>query len=417
MVSSWTPPGTLSSQNNKSSSFSFFLFLSPAYVSEDAAILYLESSKITEAVAAHLTEAGVTTKDYRAIFQDLAALPKPADAQSAKKILLPKTCNMALVILLENIPTATVVSPVTLSKAIKNDVELKGIRAAHLRDGAALCKFFCWLEAQVTAGAHISETAAADKLFSFRQQQQNFVGLSFDTISASGPNGAIIHYRPHADTARMITRDEVFLCDSGAQFLDGTTDVTRVFHFGNPTAHEKKCFTRVLQGHIALDRAVFPSTLTGFQLDVVARMPLWSSGLDYRHGTGHGVGAYLNVHEGPHGIGTRISLNDFALKARMTVTNEPGYYEDNHFGIRIENVLVIKPVELEHNFGGVNFLGFEHVTIVPIQQKLVDTGLLTEAEKQWMVSYHNECWEKLRPLLADDPETLAWLQTQTLSPV
>ncbi|KAF9552243.1 hypothetical protein BGW38_009494, partial [Lunasporangiospora selenospora] len=230
-------------------------------------------------------------------------------------------------------------------------------------------------------------------------EQKGYVGSSFDTISSTGPNGAIIHYKPTRPTAANIHPDQLYLCDSGGQYLDGTTDITRTLHFRTPTEHERRCFTRVLQGHIALDSVVFPKGTTGFQLDLLARRPLWSEGLDYRHGTGHGVGAFLNVHEGPHGCGTRPSFHEVALSPGMTLTNEPGYYEDGQFGIRIENVLVVREVKTRHEFGGHPYYGFERLTWVPIQTKMVDRGLLSEQEKVWINEYHSECREKVLPLL------------------
>lgn len=246
-------------------------------------------------------------------------------------------------------------------------------------------------------------------------EQAGFVGLSFDTISSTGPNGAIIHYKPEKPTAARINANLVYLCDSGGQYIDGTTDVTRTLHFKNPTAHEKRCFTRVLQGHISIDSAVFPDGTSGYLLDVLARRALWSDGLDFRHGTGHGVGAFLNVHEGPHGCGTRIAYNDIPLVPGMTLTNEPGYYEDGKFGIRIENVMLVRKAETPNNFGGRGYYGFEHVTLVPMQIKLIDRSLLTHLEIEWLNAYHAECLEKVSPFLAKDSPGLKWLQREAVS--
>lgn len=264
------------------------------------------------------------------------------------------------------------------------------MRRVHVKDAVALCHFFSWIESTLAASSSSSlssldELACAAKVDALRGEQEGFVGLSFETISASGPNGAVVHYRPTAETNRHVTKDDLYLCDSGAQYVGGTTDVTRTMHFGTPTDRQRECFTRVLQGHIALDATVFPTGTTGFQIDAIARRPLWLAGsspfigcfsdplllnvsligLDYRHGTGHGVGAFLNVHEGPHGIGTRPALNEVALAAGMTVTNEPGYYEDQQFGIRIENVLIVKKADhLAPSASGVQYLAFEPITLV-----------------------------------------------------
>lgn len=229
-------------------------------------------------------------------------------------------------------------SPVGDVKAIKNDTELEGMRQCHIRDGAALSEYFAWLEDQlIKKGATIDEVQAADKLEAIRSKHQNFVGLSFPTISSTGANAAVIHYKPEKGHCSVIEPTKIYLCDSGAQYLDGTTDTTRTLHFGEPTIMEKKAFTLVLKGHIALDLVVFPKGTTGYALDMLARQFLWQQGLDYRHGTGHGVGSYLNVHEGPIGIGTRVQYSEVPLAVGNVISNEPGYYEDDNFGIRIES--------------------------------------------------------------------------------
>jgi len=194
--------------------------------------------------------------------------------------------------------------------------------------------------------------------------------------------------------------------------LDGTTDVTRTWHFGVPTEQEKRSFTRVLQGHIAIDTAVFPNGTTGYVIDSWARRALWKDGLDYRHGTGHGVGSFLNVHEGPHGIGVRIGYNSKPLKAGMTVSNEPGYYEDGAYGIRIENVVIVREAATPHNFGQKGYLRFEHVTMCPIHKNLIEVSLIDAAEREWLNSYHQEVLEKVSPLLTNDARALAWLKRE-----
>lgn len=229
-------------------------------------------------------------------------------------------------------------SPVASAKAIKNQVELDGMRACHIRDGVALIRFFAWLEDQlVVAKNTINEVEAADKLQTLRAEGQHFMGLSFDTISSTGANAAIIHYSPVPESCAVIDPTKIYLCDSGGQYLDGTTDTTRTLHFGEPTEMEKKAYTLVLKGHIALDRVRFPKGTNGATLDIMARQHLWRYGLDYRHGTGHGVGSYLNVHEGPIGIGTRGIYSQVPLAEGHVLSNEPGYYEDGSFGVRIES--------------------------------------------------------------------------------
>nr|XP_009767904.1 PREDICTED: probable Xaa-Pro aminopeptidase P [Nicotiana sylvestris]XP_016478535.1 PREDICTED: probable Xaa-Pro aminopeptidase P [Nicotiana tabacum] len=229
-----------------------------------------------------------------------------------------------------------------------------------------------------------------------------------------GANGAIIHYKPEPDSCSIVDGKELFLLDSGGQYIDGTTDITRTVHFGEPSARERECFTRVLQGHIALDQAVFPENTPGFVLDAFARSSLWKVGLDYRHGTGHGVGAALNVHEGPHSISFRFG-NMTPLLRGMIVSNEPGYYEDHQFGIRIENLLYVKEVDTPNRFGGIGYLGFEKLTFAPIQTKLVDLSLLSVAEVEWLNSYHSQVWEKVSPLLDGSARQWLWNNTRPLT--
>ncbi|KNC46302.1 peptidase [Thecamonas trahens ATCC 50062] len=282
-------------------------------------------------------------------------------------------------------------SPINDAKSIKNATELEGLRACHLRDGAALTRFMYALESRISAGDTLSECEAAAMLEHERSIEADYVSLSFETISSSGPNGAVIHYAPQAETARVLAADEPYLVDSGGQYLDGTTDVTRCRVFSSPSAHMKRCYTRVLQGHIALATAY-----------------LWRDGLDYRHGTGHGVGAYLNVHEGPHLISYRAAANNPPLKAGMTVTNEPGYYEDGAFGFRIENVMLVVPAATPHNFDATDFLAFETITFAPLARDLIDVALLSQAERDWVDAYHQQVLDHLTPRMASD-EQRAWL--------
>jgi Xaa-Pro aminopeptidase len=386
------------------------VFYAYAVVTQDDAILYINPEKLTESVRQHLE--GIQLKPYDAIFADLAQLKDTLNS-SQQKMLIDNNTSLAI----EEAVGADFVSEersfIGDAKAIKNERELKGMRDCHVRDGAALVQYFAWLEKQLLADNQLDEVQAADYLEKMRAAQQDFVGLSFPTISSTGPNGAIIHYEPERGNCKVIDPNQIYLCDSGAQFKDGTTDCTRTLHFGTPTAYEKSCFTAVLQGHIALDMAVFPTGTTGYLLDPFARQYLWKQGLDYRHGTGHGVGSFLNVHEGPHGIGVRAPYNNTPLAAGMTVTDEPGYYEDGKFGIRIENVLIVRKIDTPNDFGGRGYLGFEHVTFVPIGLNLIDENLLSPAEKKWINDYHTECVEKLMPLIANDPDAVAWLKKET----
>lgn len=385
------------------------LFFAYALVLPDQVTLYLHQEKLAKSGLAELTT--INLKNYENIFGDLKTLNL-----SDSKLVVSPGCNAALVLSAGG-PSSVIVrkSPVEEAKAIKNEAEIEGFRKCHIRDAAALCSYFCWLEKELQAGKVIDEVDGADKLEAFRRAQKDCVGLSFDTISGAGPNGAIIHYKPEKPSAANICMDQLYLCDSGGQYLDGTTDVTRTVHFGNPTAEEKDRFTRVLKGNLAVNRAVFPVGTTGFMLDVLARYPLWQIGLDYRHGTGHGVGHYLNVHEGPQNISFRPSANEVPLKPGMTITDEPGFYEDGKFGIRIENVLIVTEAKTEHNFGGTGYLTFENITMVPIQKKLIEVGLLDDEEIKYLNDYHQQVWTKVSPLVQDDVKEWLRLETSPLS--
>lgn len=286
-------------------------------------------------------------------------------------------------------------SPVNKQKAIKNDVELKNMKNCHVRDAAALCEYLAWLEKTIDANPdghdQLWEIQGADYLENCRKQQEHFMGLSFPSISASGPNGSIIHYHPSEATRRPIGKSELYLIDSGAQYLDGTTDVTRTVHFGVPSEKEKKCFTNVLKGHIQLAKIVFPRLVKGSALDPFARQSLWSLGLDYPHGTGHGVGMFLNVHEGPSSISPTASPNDPGLEAGQILSNEPGFYEDGSFGIRIESLVITRKAETPFNYNQKGYLRFETITFVPIQLKMIDLSLMTDDEIEWLNDYHAKC--------------------------
>jgi len=296
--------------------------------------------------------------------------------------------------------------PCQLPKACKNDVEIEGTRAAHRRDGAALTRFLAWVAAEASNGG-LSEIAAADRLRALRFEGENIRDLSFRTISGSGPNGAVVHYSVTPESDRALQSGELYLVDSGAQYLDGTTDVTRTVAIGEPTPEMRDRFTRVLKGHIALANARFPDGTSGAQLDALARTALWQAGLDYDHGTGHGVGSYLGVHEGPQRI-SKIP-NTVALKPGMIVSNEPGYYKEGGYGIRIENLVCVVPVEIDG--AEKTMLGFETLTLAPIDLNLVDMSLLLPAEAAWLNDYHARVREALTPLV--DAKTAKWLKQAT----
>jgi Xaa-Pro aminopeptidase len=296
--------------------------------------------------------------------------------------------------------------PVALPKACKNDVELAGIRAAHARDGVAVSRFLHFLGQRAPSGT-LREIEASDRLQHFREETGAIRDLSFDTISGAGPNGAIVHYRASPQSERTLAPGELYLVDSGGQYRDGTTDVTRTVAVGTPSPEMRDRFTRVLKGHIALAMARFPVGTTGSQLDALARYHLWQAGLDYDHGTGHGVGAYLSVHEGPHRI-SKVA-NTVALQPGMIVSNEPGYYKAGAYGIRIENLVAVKKAEIEGADRA--YLEFETLTLAPIDRNCIDKALLTAAEIAWLDAYH----ARVRAAHADKmpPEVAAWLAEVT----
>lgn len=293
-------------------------------------------------------------------------------------------------------------------KAQKNPVECAGARAAHKRDGVALCRFLAWLDATGRTG-DLDEIGAAARLGSFRREGELFEGESFDTISGAGPNGAIVHYRVTPATNRKLASGSLFLIDSGGQYRDGTTDVTRTIAIGTPTPDMCRHFTLVLKGHIALSTARFPVGARGVDLDAFARRSLWAAGLDYGHGTGHGVGSFLSVHEGPQGF-SRNNLT--AFEPGMIVSNEPGYYREGHYGIRVENLLLVKEAEVV-NEGEIAMLSFETLTLAPMDRAVIDTALLSHEEIAWLNAYHARVYGEIAPALSVGERE--WLARATAS--
>ena len=295
--------------------------------------------------------------------------------------------------------------PVTLLKAVKNPAEINGTRTAHRRDAVALARFLAWIDREAPSGA-LTEIDAVESLETFRRDTGALKDVSFPTIAGTGPNGAIVHYRVTRKTNRRISPGDLLLIDSGAQYEDGTTDVTRTIAIGEPTAEMRDRFTRVLRGHIAIARAVFPDGTTGAQIDTLARQFLWQAGIDFEHGTGHGVGSYLSVHEGP----ARISkLGTTPLKRGMILSNEPGYYKTDAFGIRIENLELVVGTEIPGAEKLVN--AFETLTLAPIDRRLVDLNMLTGEELSWLNDYHDRVRHAVRAHL--DEQTKVWLDAAT----
>ncbi|MGV6852820.1 MAG: M24 family metallopeptidase [bacterium] len=294
------------------------------------------------------------------------------------------------------------IDPCQLPKACKNKAELDGIKQAHVLDGQAMIRFLHWIETAINEKIELTEISVADQLQQFREQSDELVSLSFDTISGVGSNGAICHYRVSEQSCKTFQDGQLYLVDSGGQYLFGTTDITRVVPVGVPDQQMRRHFTLVLKGHIKLSSAQFPQGTCGEQLDVLARLPLWNEGLDYDHGTGHGVGCFLSVHEGPHRIAKKGS--GVPLQEGMVVSNEPGYYQENGYGIRIENLVFVEQKESGH-------LGFENLTLVPINRDLIDSSLLDEDELAWLNNYHQRIYETYQHSM--DGAALDWLKKAT----
>jgi Xaa-Pro aminopeptidase len=298
------------------------------------------------------------------------------------------------------------IDPCILPKAIKNDAEVKGSRAAHERDGAAIVRFLAWLDDRIKDGV-VDEITAVKQLEAFRRETNVLREISFDTISGSGPNGAIVHYRVTEATNRQLGAGELFLIDSGAQYQDGTTDITRTVAIGEPTAEMRRLYTAVLKGHVAIATARFPKGTRGIDLDPFARRALWDIGADFDHGTGHGIGSYLSVHEGPQSI-SRAGMT--VLQPGMLLSNEPGYYKEGAFGIRIENVVLVRDAQALHG-GDREMMSFETLTLAPMDKRLIDIDMLSDSESAWLNAYHARVYDTLAPSL--DRDTAEWLRLAT----
>ena len=361
--------------------------------------IFIAPEKLTEEVKAHL-RSNATTHAPKQIGAALKALGRAKARVLIDPVWTPERIRELLVKAKATVVTGP--DPVMLPKARKNRTEQEGARSAQKRDGVAVSRFLFWLEKEAPKGS-LSELEVAARLKAFREATGELRDLSFETIPASGPHAAIPHYHATQESNRKLVRNEIFLIDSGAQYIDGTTDITRTVIVGTPTPEMKDRFTRVLKGMIGLSLARFPKGTTGSQLDILARQHLWSAGLDFDHGTGHGVGAYLSVHEGP----ARINKSDRTpLEAGMILSNEPGFYKQGDYGIRIENLVMVheaKPVS-----GGERpMLGFETLTLAPIDQRLIDVGLLSEVERQWLDAYHARVLKEVGDYLEGDE--LVWL--------
>ncbi|WP_438590008.1 aminopeptidase P family protein [Duncaniella muris] len=367
------------------------------YVAPSGSTLFVDEAKLTPEVKAYLAEAGVATAPYASVLTALAALPA-----GVKVLLSGSRASGAIAHVLED-RYVKGDSPVALPKAIKNDVQIAGIRQAHLRDGVAMVRSLMEIERTVAAGERLTEMDVADILLRHRSKGDLYFDLSFESICGFGANGAIVHYTADETSNTVITKGNLLLIDSGANYLDGTTDITRTIAIGEPSADMRHDFTLVMKGHIAIATSIYPEGTRGAQLDALARMPLWKEGKSYLHGTGHGVGHFLNVHEGPQSI--RLNDTLAPLTPGMLTSNEPGVYLADRYGIRCENLVLTIPYE-ETEFG--KFYAFETITLCPFDRSLFDTSIMSAEEIRWVDDYHRTVYDRLAPLMeADERQWLA----------
>ena len=376
------------------------VFVSYLLITPQANTLYIYPEKINQEVMAYLEHQQVQTKPYTAIEQDLKDI-------QGMQFLLPPTTNFTLY---QTIATQNDIirqtSPVTFLKAIKNETEIAGFHKAMKRDGVAMVRFLKWLKETVRTSQE-TEMSIDQKLYELRAEQDEFQGISFDTIAGYQEHGAIVHYEATPETSSQLKAEGLLLLDSAAQYLDGTTHITRTIALGPVTEEQKKDYTLVLKGFIALSTAEFPHGTCGTQLDILARQYMWKDGINYGHGTGHGVGHFLNVHEGPHQI--RMNYVPAPLLLGMTITNEPGIYKAGKYGIRTENTMLVVPSR-ETEFGV--FYKFEPLTLCPIDQEAILPEMLTTEEKAWLNQYHKNVYEALSPMLSETEKQ--WLRNATL---
>lgn len=373
-------------------------------VGKDTCTLFIEEAKVPGELKNMLEADGVAVKPYGAVPETLAALPTSTIAFDTKLI------NQ---LLYESVPADWTILPqeidaVISMKGVKNETELKNIRKAHVKDGAVMARFIYWLKKEMAAGTVMDEVEAATYLDDMRRSQENSLGISFGTIAGYGSNGAIVHYGPEKETCATLKPEGFLLVDSGAQYMEGTTDITRTIALGPLTEEMKFAYTLVLKGHLALGHAKFREGITGTNLDVLARRPLWEHNLDYKHGTGHGVGFVLSVHEGPMGIS--YGLNKVVLKPGMVISNEPGYYPTGKFGVRIENMIEVKAGE-KNEWGQFDYM--DSLTLCPYEKDAIDVSLLSQEEIDQINEYHQRVWDEVSPLLQGEEDVLAYLKDAT----
>ncbi|AMD22310.1 HGL030Cp [Eremothecium sinecaudum] len=368
------------------------------------------NNPISDEITNYFKENNIAVKPYKEIWDVL----KTVAAEFVEKnqtMLLPSTSSWELIRAMGSANYVLVQAPVEVLKVVKNKFEIENARAAQVKEAVCLVQYFSWLEQQLVEKEKlIDEYSAAKKLLEIRKTQSTFMGNAFQTISSSGANAATIHYAAPEDGSAMICPYKVYLCDSGSQFMEGTTDITRTLHMKEPTQEEIDMYTLVLKGNLALERAVFPEGTAGHIIDVFARQFLWQYGLDYRHGTGHGVGSFLNVHEGP--IGFSVATSRIPLEAGNIITNEPGFYKDGEFGIRIENEMLVTEAD-GLKFGKKKFLKFENITLVPYCRKLINCRMLTSEEKKQINVYYHKIWRTVVPFLQPQSIAYQWLKRET----
>ena len=376
------------------------VFVSYLLISPENITLYINNVKLPDDVKAYLMSEHIDVQAYESVVEGLRLYV-------GKSLLVDmSSTNYSLATAVPFEKVCSGVSPIASMKAVKNKVEQDGFRAAMLRDGVAVVKFLAWLKSAVEAGGQ-TEISLDERLTALRAEQPKFKGISFDTIVGYEAHGAIVHYEATPETDIPVQPHGLVLIDSGAQYLDGTTDITRTIALGELSEEQRRVYTLVLKGHIQLDRCRFPAGACGSQIDALARAPMWREGYNYMHGTGHGVGSYLNVHEGPHQI--RMEWRPTPLQAGMTVTNEPGIYLEGKFGVRIENTLLIVPAE-STAFG--DFLKFETLTLAPIDTAPIVLEMLSTEEREWLNNYHRRVYESLKPYLTAVEQE--WLRKATL---
>lgn len=375
------------------------VFVAYLLISTHAAVLYIDPEKLTEEVQSYLKAEGVSTRSYDEVTQAGRHYPDYTILLDAEQL------NAHIFSVFQKQHVITAPSPVPAMKAVKNKAEIAGFKAAMERDGIAMVKFLQWLKPAVEAGGQ-TEISLDEKLTALRAEQDLYRGLSFDTIVGYEAHGAIVHYEATPETDIPVQPKGLVLIDSGAQYLDGTTDITRTIALGPLTEEQRRVYTLVLKGHIQLELCKFPAGASGTQLDALARQAMWREGMNFMHGTGHGVGSYLNVHEGPHQI--RMEYKPAPLRAGMTVTDEPGLYLEGKFGVRIENTLLITPY-MKTAFG--EFLQFESLTLAPIDTTPIIIEMLLPEERSWLNTYHEQVFQRLSPYLSDKEND--WLREAT----